>query len=80
MQPGGSERRNAEREAPERGIKRLGEIPGHQAQHKEQLQQPVAKQHFGEGICLAAVDAKPGAAGHQRRRQLDTQRGAQRRR
>lgn len=80
MQTGGGQRGNAERKAPERSIERLTKIPGHQTEHKQQLQQAVTKQQLSEGIGLPAVDAEPGAAGHQRRRQLDPQRGAQRRR
>ena len=76
MQAGGGQGGNTEREAPEGSIERLAKVPGHQAQHEQQLQQTVTKQQLSEGIGLAAVDAKPGAAGHQRRRQLDPQRGA----
>ena len=78
MQTGGGQRGNAERKAPERSIERLTKIR-HQTEHKQQLQQAVTKQQLSEGIGLPPLTLSR-AAGHQRRRQLDPQRGAQRRR
>lgn len=76
MQAGGRQRGNAEREAPERGVKRLAQVPRHQTQHKQQLEQTIAEQQLSKGIRLAAVHAQPGAARHQRRSQLNAERGA----
>ncbi len=80
MQAGSGQCGNTEREAPERSIERLAKIPGHQTQHKQQLQQTVAKQQLSKGISLPPLTLSrrcrppaPAPAGSQRRAQRGRQ-------